>query len=123
MSSTNSWLIQGEPRCLHPLQEELAIWGSKAHFIFLRLHSQQLWVPLRTFLRFVKKASCDGAARDDIGSRRWVRDCIPAAREMMSWGTVERRKRRSSAELPRNVWGSDLGADHRAPDTALSVVA
>lgn len=26
--------------------------GSKMHFIFRRLHSQQLWVPFRIFLRF-----------------------------------------------------------------------
>jgi len=49
--SGNSWLIQGEPRRRHPLQEVLEMRGSNLHFIFRRLHSQQLWVPLRTFLR------------------------------------------------------------------------
>lgn len=45
---------------------------SKIHFIFLRLHSQQLWVPLRTFLRFAfVKVSCDGAeCGDKIESTR-----------------------------------------------------
>jgi hypothetical protein len=62
--------MHGEPRCLHPLQEVLVMRGSKIHFIFLRLHSQQLCVPLRTFLRFAfGNVSCDGAVRgDDIGS-------------------------------------------------------
>jgi hypothetical protein len=36
--------------------------GSNVHFIFLRLHSQQLCVPLRTFLRLTS----DGTTRDVV---------------------------------------------------------
>lgn len=55
LSSTfagNTWLTHLEPRRWQPLQMELVKSGSKVHFIFLRLHSQQLLVPFRT-LRFV----------------------------------------------------------------------
>lgn len=114
-SSANSWLMHGEPRCLHPLQEVLAICGSKMHFIFLRLHSQQLCVPLRTFLRFAfEKVSCDGATRgDDIGStRRWVWDSIPAERETLSCATAERRaqSQRPAVETYQHHPGAGVSA-------------
>lgn len=54
-SLENSWQIHWEPRRRQPLQEALAMRGSNLHFIFRRLHSQQLFVPFRTFPRLASK--------------------------------------------------------------------
>lgn len=47
-SSGNSWLIHLVRRLLHPSQTA-SVGAAKVHRVLRRLHSQQLWVPLRIF--------------------------------------------------------------------------
>lgn len=55
--SSNCWLIHLTRRLLQP-SHTASLGVAKVHLVFRRLHSQQLWVPLRTFRRLSGVGIC-----------------------------------------------------------------